>query len=168
MIKPEVIELRSKIYIGNATIRVDSNILGEHIIEHMNLKKGAIREALIKLGWTPPEESDPYKEFKDHIANGGVVEVEVESQNGRWYPRNDFNWDLPPHRYRCVPIPIGEQLVGKLCWLRDDDCREKAIEDKSIGVVRVYEHRQYVIGYGYARYNYAWPVTRSEMENLLA
>jgi len=115
--------------------------------------------------WEPCERPDPYKKFKDHIANGG--EVIWIDQSGYEYTQGGLDFMNPPDWYRCVPTPTGKELVGKLCWFGDVDNRQKAKDNSQVSKIT-----QFVSGASYpyivtfSVYNFAWPLTKEELKEL--
>jgi len=108
--------------------------------------------------------SDPHKEFRDHIANGGKVKFDY---GGQWVTCHEPKFTHHPKHYHCVPIPTGESLVGKLCWISDMDCRTLAVENSWLDIISSYNEKAvYPYKSQTTSYKYAWPFTKAELEEL--
>jgi len=116
--------------------------------------------------WEPCERPDPYQKFKDHLANGG--EIEYLYCFGMWEQVDEPIFGLKPENYRCVPIPTGKDLIGKLCWVGDEDDRQEAKDNGDLRIIVDYDDE---LSYGYNPedpFAFAWPVRKNELDGLFA
>jgi len=133
---------------------------------NIDIPDDVLIERMKELGWTPPEEKhDPYKEFRDHMANGG--DVEFNGVEDLWSIIAKPTFKANPKNYRCVPIPTGEALVGKLCWVSNNDARAEAVARNDLAIILEYDNASHAFyRTAGAIWYFAWPLTKAEIAEL--